>query len=195
MVSTRIFHISLRPQKYNREGGRKNKRTIWTWISYKRKKGSFVKRFCAAFRAFCRLSWACIFRETSTKATRNANSSLTVFPHCLLLLTVLPLDCYLTPIGLFCSPLSTALSGFFCQLPSVFSRTFLSSSTSSLAGDLEFKPFVWVSRLNKEIVCLVHHPHSSYSSRAITFTFGQIPLGKVWTPLFSLQLWVNSRTD
>ena len=36
---------------------------------------------------------------------------------------------------------------------------------------------------------------SSYSSRAITFTFGQIPLGNVWTPLFSLQLWVNSRTD
>ena len=31
---------------------------------------------------------------------------------------------------------------------------------------------------------------SSYSSYAITFTFGQIPLGKVWTPLFS-QLWVK----
>ena len=29
----------------------------------------------------------------------------------------------------------------------------------------------------------------------LQFTFGQIPLGKVWTPLFSLQLWVNSRTD
>ena len=26
---------------------------------------------------------------------------------------------------------------------------------------------------------------SSYSSRAITFTFGQIPLGRVWTPLSS----------
>ena len=35
----------------------------------------------------------------------------------------------------------------------------------------------------------------SYSSRAITFTFGQIPLGKVWIELFSLQLWINSRTD
>ena len=31
---------------------------------------------------------------------------------------------------------------------------------------------------------------SSYSSRAITFTFGQIPLGKVWNPLSS-QLWVK----
>ena len=56
----------------------------------------------------CRLSRACILRETSTKATRNANSSLTIFPHCLLLLTVLPLDCYLKPTVLLCSPLSTA---------------------------------------------------------------------------------------
>ena len=55
----------------------------------------------------CRLLRACILRETSTTATRNANSSLTFFPHCLLLLTVLPLNCYLTPTGLFCSPLST----------------------------------------------------------------------------------------
>ena len=31
---------------------------------------------------------------------------------------------------------------------------------------------------------------SSFSGRAITFTFGQIPLGKVWTPLSS-QLWVK----
>ena len=43
----------------------------------------------------CRLSQAFILRETSSRATRNANSSLTVFPHCLLLLTVLSLDCYL----------------------------------------------------------------------------------------------------
>ena len=55
----------------------------------------------------CRLSRACILRETSIKATRNANSYLTVFPHCLLLLTVLPLDCYLKPTVLLCSPLST----------------------------------------------------------------------------------------
>ena len=55
----------------------------------------------------CRLSRACILRETSKKATWNANSSLTVFYHCLLLLTIFPLDCYLTLTGLFCPPLST----------------------------------------------------------------------------------------
>ena len=35
---------------------------------------------------------------------------------------------------------------------------------------------------------------SSYSSHAITFTFGQIPLGKVWSPLSS-QLCVQSWTS
>ena len=58
--------------------------------------------------SICRLSRACILRETSTKATKIANSSLTVFPHCLLLLTVLPLDCYLKPTVLLCFPLLTA---------------------------------------------------------------------------------------
>ena len=66
--------------------------------------------FCDPWHSscICRLSPASILRETSTKASRNANSSLTGFPHCLLLLTLLPLDCYLTPTGLFCSPFSTA---------------------------------------------------------------------------------------
>ena len=98
--------------------GEKNKRTIWTWVSSKRKKGSFCATILCSFLCSCRLSWAYIFRETSTKATKNANSSLTVFPHCLVLLTVFHRDCYFTPTGLFCSPLSTALSGFHCQLPS-----------------------------------------------------------------------------
>ena len=80
----------------------------------------------------CRLSRTCILRETSTKATRNANSSLTVFSHCLLQLAVLPMDCYHTSTVLFCPPLSTALS--------VFSGTFLPSSTSGLAGDLALSP-------------------------------------------------------
>ena len=32
-------------------------------------------------------------------------------------------------------------------------------------------------------------------TRLIAFHISQIPLGKVWIQLFSLQLWVNSRTD
>ena len=65
--------------------------------------------FCDTLHSpcICRLSLACILGETSTKATRNVDSSLTVFPHSLLL-TVLPLDCYLKPTVLLCSLLSTA---------------------------------------------------------------------------------------
>ena len=97
--------------KYNREGEikRKNEQTR-TWVSSKRKKGSFVTLHSLCI---CRLSPACILRETSTEASRNANSSLTVFPHCLLLLSVLSLNCNITPTGLFCCPLST---GSLCPL-------------------------------------------------------------------------------
>ena len=38
------------------------------------------------------------------------------------------------------------------------------------------------------------HEFKSWT-RLIAFHIALIPLGKVWTQLFSLQLWVNSRTD
>ena len=38
------------------------------------------------------------------------------------------------------------------------------------------------------------HEFKSWT-RLIAFHITQIPLGKVWIQLFSLQLWVNSRTD
>ena len=42
-----------------------------------------------------------------------------------------------------------------------FSRTCLSSPTSGLVGDLDFKPFVWFrAKTDKGIVCLADHPHS-----------------------------------
>ena len=74
-----------------------------------------------------------------------------MFPHCLLLLTALPLDCYLTPTGLFCSPLSTAsLRPSFVNWPSFFPWTFLSSSTSGKAGDFAVRLFEWVSRQSRQ---------------------------------------------
>ena len=120
--------------KYNREGGRKrtNEQTR-TWVSSNRKKGSFVTLFI--LRASVDYHGHVFCAKIFTKATRNANSSLTVFPHCLHLLTVLPLDCYLTPTGLFCRSPSS-----FVNWPSVFSGTFLSSSTSGLTGDLALSP-------------------------------------------------------
>ena len=63
-----VLHISLRPHKYNREGGRKRiNQQIWTWVSSKRKKGESVWHFSCSFPYICRLSRACILRETSTK--------------------------------------------------------------------------------------------------------------------------------
>ena len=93
--------------KCNREGGRKKNGRTNTDLGQIQAQ---EREFCDTLHSLCicRLSPACILRETSTKVTRNAKSSLTVFPHCLFLLTVLTLDCYLTPSGLFCSPLSTA---------------------------------------------------------------------------------------
>ena len=81
----------------------------------------------------CRLTLSCILRETS-KATRNANSSLTVFHTA-------PGLC-LTPTGLFCSPLSSAP----LRLPStthplwVPLPTGLFSPSSGLVRDLELMP-------------------------------------------------------
>ena len=102
-----------------------------------------VTIFCS-FSCICKQMWACIFRKTSTKATKNANSSLTVFLHCLLLLTVLSRDCYLSPTVLLCSPLSSALSGF------LFSTDPLSSLGPLSPFLRPLSPFVWVSRQNRQ---------------------------------------------
>ena len=67
VVSARVSHISLRPQKkYNQESGRKRTNEQYGLGS--------------AFCAFCRLSLACIFRETSTKATRNSIDCVSALP-------------------------------------------------------------------------------------------------------------------
>ena len=100
-----ISHISLQPYRIQPRGWKKeqtNKHGLGSAPSARKGVCDILHSPC-----ICRLSPACILRETSTKATRNANSSLTVFPHCLLLLAVLPLDCYLKPTVLLCSLLST----------------------------------------------------------------------------------------
>ena len=51
---------------------------------------------------------------------------------------------------------------------------------------------------NREMLIIIfttrRHEFRSWT-RLITFHIALIPLGKVWIQLFSLQLWVNSRTD
>ena len=74
--------------------------------------------FCTAFRASCRLSLGVNFSRNFYKATRNANSSWLVFPHCFLLQTVVDsgllthLDWSLLPSGLDCLSAS-----FFANCP------------------------------------------------------------------------------
>ena len=116
VVSAAVFHISLRPQKLQPWGWKEEQTNNMDLGQFQVHEREICVTILCSFSCICRLSWACIFRETSTKATGNADSSLTVYAHCLLLLTVLLLDCHLTPTGLFCPPLSTGRSGFFCQL-------------------------------------------------------------------------------
>ena len=116
----------------------------------------------------CRLSWACILRETSTKPLtmltsscvgqpglcRSADLSSRLSDFCWLsslpelhLLTAFfrwlwySLDSCVKPTSLSCH-FSTPLSVFF--------RTLLPSYTSGLAGDLVLRAFEWVSRQNRQ---------------------------------------------
>ena len=131
----------------NREGGRKeqtNKHRLG--FAPSARKGKSLWHFCAALRAFAGYRGRILARNFH-KATRNADSSL----DCLLCLASI----FSLPPSVDCVLLWTAISNrlfssaLLCQLTlSVFSGTFLPSSTSGLV----LRPFVWVSRQNKEIL-------------------------------------------
>ena len=122
------FTFLYRYAKHNREGGRKKTQTNRS----KRKREKFVTLLCSS-PCIYRLSRACILRETSTKPLGMLNHLLT---------------------DLFCRLVSAAPFCWLCAsldwplLPTV-SGTFLPSS-SGLVGDLARKPFVWVSRQNRQ---------------------------------------------
>ena len=119
--------------------------------------------FCDTLHSLCicRLSLACIFRETSS-SYKECQLILTVFPHCFLLLTVV--DC------LSASPFANS----FSLLSDI---SFL--PTSGLVGDLELKPLFWFrAKADKEIVCLTHHRRSnSLISRSEQLFFNHMPRG------------------
>ena len=117
----------------------------------------FEWRFCTAFRAFCRLSRACIFRKTPTKATRNANSSLTVFlsaSFCWLfvLWTLSHADWPLLLSVVDCLSASPFTN---CR---GFSRTCLSSPTSGLVGDLELRSLIGFAPKQRDRLLGAHTP-------------------------------------
>ena len=153
------FTFLYRYAKHNREGERKkqtNKHGLESGLSAR--KGSLWH--CA----FYELTWACT--RSSHKPLTMRTTSRVGWPglcrlaglcsrlsdfcslSCFHLLTASycrlchSLDSYLKPTGLFCPALSTTLS--------IFSRTFLPSSTSGLVGDIVPKPFVWVLRQNRQ---------------------------------------------
>ena len=130
---------------------KKTNEQLWTWVSSKRKKGSFV--------ASCILHASVDYRrrvfcaKLLQKTTRITNYFLP------LLLTVLPLDSIVDSL----SPSS------FVNCPCVFSCTFLSSSTSGLVADLELKPFVWVSRQNRQRDHLTGaHTHTQHNGNIVS---------------------------
>ena len=135
-----VLHISLQPHKIQpRRWKKKNKQTNKHGLG---SAPSARKGVCDTLHSpcICRLLQAGILRKISTKATRNVNSSLTILSHSLLLLTVLPLDCYLAPTGLFYPPLSTDC--LLWDLPSLLH--FRSRRRSHPQS------FVWVSRQNRQ---------------------------------------------
>ena len=142
-----------------------------------------------SFSCICRLSWACIFRATFTKATKNAHSSLTFFLHCLLQLTVLPLDCYLMPSCFFCPPLSTTS----LRLP--LSTDPLSSlgpsSPCPLLVSQEISPFGplcgFCAKTDKEIICLLHTPDSvSQCAKKNSSSFKMLSTKCVYKYIFNI---------
>ena len=130
--------------------------------------------------------WRVVFAKL-LQATRNANSSLTVFltaDRCRLrtvnscLSSSLPLDSISPDWSLLLSvvdcPSASPFANCLLWVPffncllwrslahcSHFSRICLSSPTSGLVGDLDSKPFVWFrAKTDKGIVCLADHLHS-----------------------------------
>ena len=151
---TGISHISLQPHKIQPRGWKKkNKQTNKDLGQLQAQEREFCDTLYSP--SICRQSQACILRETSTKATRNVNSSLTVFPHHLLLLTILSLDCYLMPTSFFHSPSS------FVKMPLCLFWDLLFFVNSLVSGEISSFGLLcgFCTKADKKILWLVQHTH------------------------------------
>ena len=146
LISNQGYYTFLyRHTKHNQRVKEKNKQT-WGWVSSKCKKERSLWHFLCTLWA----NMSMCSSENSLKATSNADLSSRVGQCSLCRSTDLS-----SHFSDFCSSLFSAWLSFppdlfspgtFCWLPSsVFSQTFLSSSTSSLTHRL----FVWVSCQNR----------------------------------------------
>ena len=136
LIPNQGYHIFLYGHtKYNREGGRKNKRTNTGSDQLQAQEREVSVALLFSFSCICRLSRACILHETSTKP-------LGILTY--LWLSSLTDSCWPSFPGLLSQADRPPLPWFVTPL-FVFSRTFLPSFTSGLVGDLVLRPFVWVS--------------------------------------------------
>ena len=150
--------------------GRTNEQTR-TWVS-KREKGTFMWRFCAAFRAFVDYRGRVFF----TKCLQKPLGMLTLLwlffltaPFCWPSFPWTAISRRLVSSALRCRLPSL---GSLVNWPSLFARTFLSSSTSGLVGDLELNPFVWVSRQKRQRDLLPGaHTHSVKAALSCRYSY------------------------
>ena len=71
----------------------------------------------------------------------------------------------------------------------------ITCKTAAVGTELLAKIHNWGARGVMVIVAGIELGDTSSNPGLIAFHIALIPLGKVWIQLFSLQLWVNSRTD
>ena len=99
--------------------------------------------------------------------------------------------------------LSTRQAGYNCISESHSSLTYLTAGRTVLSYDCQLGPqhinctCPWCSRYRRRKWTRKWTQRYEFKSWTILIAFhiALIPLGKVWIQLFSLQLWVNSRTD
>ena len=140
-----IFHISLRTHNiHNREGGGKENKQTWTWVSSKRKKGEV----CNTFVLLSVHLWASTsMYSNEIPAKPPGTLTLSRWPTWPLGPQVLAVTCTLLLTSLFYwLPSSVLLSAFFCSVL----WPCLPYLSSGLVGNLARKPFVCVSRQNRQ---------------------------------------------
>ena len=149
--------------KHNREGGRKeqtNKHGLGSAPSAR--VGWSVTLFCAS----CELTRACTRAKTLTKPLAKL-TSVDWSPLCPTLISLL--TCSINWSLLLHSAASFSWTLSSCRLTS---GAFLPSSFS-LVGDLAHKPFVWVSRQNRQFLTGTNtHTHTTNAQHRHRFVYG-----------------------
>ena len=109
-----VLHITLQIRKAQPIGWKKEQTNEHGLGEGESLRDTFVQLFMPLYTIV-----GVYFARNFFKATRNANSSLTIFPHRLLLLTVLLLDCYFKSTVLLCPASSTGSLCLLRDLPSL----------------------------------------------------------------------------